>query len=344
MTRVTDVLIVERRSESRDALSALLNGPGDLRVVGVSADADAAFRIVARSRPQVVLVGADLPGAVLLTRRIMTQHPTPVVALVEPDEADLGTALLLEGAVSVQLRPRQPATVARFCTVVAALSQVSVVRRRGAVEPVPGPAIEPAPPRRSGKAAVARMVAVAASTGGPVALQRLLANLPEDLGAPVLIVQHIVSGFTAGLAETLQLASPLPVVVATDQELLLPGNVYVAPDGRHLTVTPNGRARLRDDAPVSGFRPSATVLFSSLASAYGPAGLAVILTGMGTDGLAGLHEVHAAGGRVLAQDRASSVVYGMPGAAVTAGIATVTAPIEELAAHIARFTKTEDES
>ncbi|MBW3658574.1 MAG: chemotaxis response regulator protein-glutamate methylesterase [Actinobacteria bacterium] len=343
MTDVIDVLIVERRSEARDALSALLNGADDLRVVGVSADAEAALRMVVRARPRIVLLGADLPGAVLLTRRIMTEHPTPIVALVDPDEAELGAALLLEGAVSVQLRPRQSATVARFCTVVAALSQVSVVRRRGVTEPRPGPAIAGDAARRSGKRAAARMVAVAASTGGPVALQRLLANLREDLRAPVLIVQHIVSGFTAGLAETLQLASPLPITVARDQELLVPGTVYVAPDGRHLTVTPNGRARLRDDPPVSGFRPSATVLFSSLASAYGPAGLAVILTGMGTDGLAGLHEVHAAGGRVLAQDRESSVVYGMPGAAVTAGIAAVTAPIEELAAHIARFTKTEDD-
>ena len=177
-----------------------------------------------------------------------------------------------------------------------------------------------------------------------MALQRLLANLPESLPVPVLVVQHIVAGFTAGLAETLQLASPLPVTVATDQELLLPGTVYVAPDGRHLTVTSSGRVRLRDDDPVSGFRPSASVLFSSLAAAYGSAALAVVLTGMGTDGLAGLHEVHIGGGRVLAQDRESSVVYGMPGAAVAAGIAAVTAPIEELAAHIARATRAEDGS
>lgn len=343
MTGVTDVLIVERHDVARDALSSLLAGADDLRVIGVSAEADAALRMVARSRPGVVLLGADLPGAVPLTRRIMSRHPTPIVALVEPDEAELGTALLLEGAVSVQLRPRQAATVARFRTVVMALSQVSVVRRRGAVEPSPGH--EAAPPTlRAGGRAACRMVAIAASTGGPVALQRLLANLPEDLRAPVLVVQHIVAGFTAGLAETLQLASPLPVAVATDQELLLPGHVYVAPDARHLTVTPNGRTRLRDDAPVSGFRPSATVLFSSLASGYGPAALAVVLTGMGTDGLTGLHEVHAAGGRILAQDRESSVVYGMPGAAVAAGIADVTAPIEELAAHIARSTMTEEDT
>jgi two-component system chemotaxis response regulator CheB len=331
-----DVLIVERTAGVRDALAALLDGTDGIRVTGVSADADAALRMVKDLAPDVVLLGADLPGAAEVVRRIMSEHPLPTVALIDPDQPELGAPLLAEGAVSLQLRPRDATAARRFRSVVAAMSQVSVVRRR--IRPCvtrPRPAIAVTTGRTP-----ARMIAVAASTGGPVALQQLFSNLPEDLAAPVVVVQHIVAGFSAGLVASLQVASPLPVTLATDGEVLEAGVVYLAPDDRHLTVTRGGRARLDDSPPVSGFRPSASVLFSSLASAYGEAAVAVVLTGMGTDGLSGLHDVHAAGGCILAQDEASSVVFGMPGAPVAAGIADLSAPIEDLAHHIGEFTLT----
>lgn len=333
MSGTRDVLIVERTAAARDALARLLDAQQGIRVVGLSADADAALRMVARTRPCLVLLGVDLPGAAQLTRRIMADQPTPIVVLAEPEDVAAGGALLAEGALSVQLRPRDAAAGRRFPAVIAALAQVSVVRRRGRPADV-RPSMAPIEPRERG-----RIVGVAASTGGPVALQQLFAKLPSDLPVPVVVVQHLAVGFTAGLVSTLQLASPLPIKVPQEGSVLDPGVIYIAPDGRHLSVTRSGRTRLHDDPPVSGFRPSATVLFSSLAAAYGPAAIAVVLTGMGTDGLTGLHEVHAEGGYVLAQDEATAVVFGMPGAAVGAGIADVSAPVEELAAHIASLTK-----
>lgn len=342
MTGPVEIFVVEPSTAVRDALSSLFDGTDGARVAGVSADADAALRMVGKLSPTVVLLGAELPGAAALTRCIMSEHPTPVVALIDPGQAELGSALLAEGAVSMQLRPRDDTATRRFRSVVLALAQVSVVRRRaigsGAMPPSV-PAVRPPLEARD----TTRMVAVAASTGGPVALQQLFAHLGEDLPVPVVVVQHMTVGFTAGLVATLQLSSALPIRVATDTELLRPGTVYLAPDGHHLTVSRFGRARLRDDPPVGGFRPSASVLFSSLANAYGATGVAVVLTGMGTDGLTGLHEVHAAGGCVLAQDEDSSVVFGMPGAAVTAGIADLVAPVEEIAAQIAALTRTEEE-
>lgn len=337
MTEHVEVLIAERTAAARDALSALLDGTEGIRVAGVGADADAVLSMVGRLSPSVLLLGGDLPGAAQLTRRIMSEHPTPIVVLVDPTGADLAGPILAEGAVGVQLRPRDAGAAQRFRAVVTALAEVSVVRRRGRPAPapprtVPGPVVSrPA----------ARMVAVAASTGGPVALQQLFAHLPPELPVPVVVVQHITAGFTAGLVVSLQLGSPLPIRIPTDGEHLQPGTVYIAPDDRHLAVTRAGRAHLRSDPPVSGFRPSATVLFASLAAAYGPAGVAVVLTGMGTDGLSGLHEVHDAGGSILAQDEASSVVFGMPGAAVAAGIADVAAPVAVLAGHIGRITMAE---
>lgn len=335
MTTTVDVMIVERTAAVRDALASLLDGTDGLRVAGVSADADAAGRMVARLRPAIVLLGGDLPDAAKLTRSIMSDQPTPVVVLVDADHAELGGPILAEGALSVQLRPRDSASARRFRSVVAALAQVSVVRRRNA-GPVRVADTAPTPHDRR----PSRIVGVAASTGGPVALQRLFARLPEDLPVPVVVVQHLAVGFTAGLVSTLRLGSPLPITMAEDGDVLAPATVYLAPDGRHLTVTSAGRVQLRGDPPVSGFRPSATVLFSSLAAAYGRGAVAVVLTGMGTDGLNGLHDVHAAGGRILAQDEATSVVFGMPGAAVAAGIAEVSAPVEQLAEHIERFTRT----
>lgn len=330
MSPLVEVVIVERSAAVRDGLASLLGGNGSMRVVAVSADADAALRSVVRLGPSVVLVGADLPGAAQLTRRIMVERATPVVVLVDPEQADAAGAVLAEGAVGAQLRPRDAAAAGRFQAVVAAMADVTVVRRRRhrtagvPAEPEPAPAVT----------AGTRIVGVAASTGGPAALQALFGHLPVDLSVPVLVVQHIVAGFMAGLVATLQVGSPLPIRLATDGERLEAGTVYLAPDDRHLTADRDGRARLRPDPPVGGYRPSASVLFSSLAAAYGPSATAVVLTGMGTDGLAGLHDLHDAGGLVLAQDRSSSVVYGMPGAAVEAGIADYTASIPSLATRI----------
>jgi two-component system chemotaxis response regulator CheB len=338
VTGTVGVLIVERTAAARDALSALLEGRDGLHVLAVAADADAALAMVGRLTPQVVLLGGDLPGAAQLIRHLMSEHPTPVVVLVDPSDAANAGALMAEGAVSVQLRPREATAARRFAAVVAALAAVSVVRRRRQ----PGASRPASRTRAPDCRPPARMVAVAASTGGPVALQQLFGHLPADLPIPVVVVQHITSGFTAGLVASLQLGSPLPIRLATDGELLQPGTIYVAPDDRHLAVTRAGRARLGTGLPVSGFRPSASVLFSSLAAAYGPAAIAVVLTGMGTDGLSGLHEVHAAGGRILAQDEASSVVFGMPGAAVAAGIADVAAPVVALAAYIGRYANQEE--
>ena len=177
----------------------------------------------------------------------------------------------------------------------------------------------------------ARLVAIAASTGGPAVLQRVLSDLPGDFPAPVLVVQHIATGFVHGLADWLNASSSLRVKVAEDGEALEPHVAYLAADGRHLGTRAPGRIELSDEPPVGGFRPSGTYLFESAARLRGPAVAAVILTGMGSDGVAGLHKVREAGGTVLAQDEESSVVFGMPGDAVVAGLVDTVLGVEEIA-------------
>jgi two-component system chemotaxis response regulator CheB len=209
---------------------------------------------------------------------------------------------------------------------VKAMSQVKVVRRWPSRREH---RVRRRAPKR-GPAAPVRLVAIAASTGGPAVLQRVLGDLPGDFPAPIVVVQHIANGFVAGLADWLDAACDLRVKVAEHGEELRPRTVYLAPEGRHVEVDAPGRVRLTSEAPVGGFRPSGTPLFMSAARAYGPAVAAVVLTGMGSDGVEGLKAVKDAAGYVLAQNEASSVVYGMPGSAVEAGLADEVLAVEEL--------------
>jgi two-component system chemotaxis response regulator CheB len=164
------------------------------------------------------------------------------------------------------------------------------------------------------------LLAIASSTGGPAAVSGILRRLPASLPVGCLLVQHIADGFDAGFASYLDSVTELDVRLASAGDRIQPGLVLVAPNGSHLTVGPDSRLRLVDEAPIGGHRPSATPLFASVASVYGARALGVILTGIGRDGCDGLAELHAAGGRVIAQDEATSVVWGMPRAAVEAGI------------------------
>ena len=213
------------------------------------------------------------------------------------------------------------------------MAHVKVVRHwRSTSRPTPAEsAPPPAPSERP------RLVAVATSTGGPPALQTLLSGLPGDFEAPILVVQHITKGFTAGLATWLNTVCNLQVKVAEHGDRLAPHTVYVAPDDRHLGVANRHVVALSSAPPVGGFRPAGTFLFESAARVFGAATLAVILTGMGEDGVAGLRAVRRAGGRIIAQDEETSVVYGMPGAAVAAGLADQVLPLDRIAGRLAQL-------
>ncbi|MGB9919123.1 MAG: CheB methylesterase domain-containing protein [Moorellales bacterium] len=183
-----------------------------------------------------------------------------------------------------------------------------------------------------------RVVGIAASTGGPAALQKIIPRLPAGFPAAVLVVQHMPAGFTRSLAERLASLSALPVREASEGERVAGGEVLVAPAARQMWVVREEggvKVRLGEEGPLKSiYRPSADVLFTSLAEVYGPEVLAVVLTGMGKDGLVGLARVKEKGGQVLAQDRSSSVVYGMSRAAVDAGLADAVVALEEMAAVI----------
>jgi two-component system chemotaxis response regulator CheB len=180
-------------------------------------------------------------------------------------------------------------------------------------------------------------VAIAASLGGPRALSQMLSMLPRELSAPVCICQHISEGFTQGLAQWLSAETGHGVEEAREGELLEPGTIYVAPSLYHFRVMNQGRVALDPGPPIQGFRPSCDALLESVANAFGRRAIGVILTGMGRDGASGLRMIRENGGRTIAQDEASCVVWGMPGEAVELGAAQTVLPLEKIASTLVKW-------
>lgn len=338
------VVVAEDSETQRALLVGILESDPEIEVVGQARDGAEAVATVLRLKPDVVTMDVHMPvtNGFQATQEIMVRSPTPIVIVsstTSGEDVELSLNAVKAGALLILAKPDKPGSAAfeqrrrEFLTMVKAMSRVKVVRRWAT------PAISHPTPPRAEVAAVGgapRLVAVASSTGGPAALARILAELPADLPVPIVVVQHIAAGFVEGLAAWLGTAGPLRAHVATHGERLLPGTVYLAPDDRHIGVAADGTAVVVDAPPVAGFRPSATFLFDSAARAYGASLLAVILTGMGRDGVDGLKRVKALGGRVIAQDEGSSVVYGMPGEAVRAGVVDAVLNLEEIAQQLRR--------
>jgi two-component system chemotaxis response regulator CheB len=353
------VLVVDDSASVRELLSRVLRADGQFDVVGTAQDGQEAVAMTARFRPDVVTMDLHLPklNGVLATRRIMAETPTPVVVVsssVEQKEIGLAFEALQAGAVTVLEKPpgpehpRHAAAIRELVTTIRVMAQVKVVRRWATAglnaHPTPTspstsqlrpwaasqPPAQPGHPRRRRPLAVL----IAASTGGPQAIQKVLRGFGADLPIPVLMVQHINDGFAAGMAEWLSTSCPLPVRIAEHGEMPSAGVAYLAPGNRHLLVTRRGALALSSAPPVGGFRPSGTLLFESASQYYGADAVGVLLTGMGEDGAVGLAALHDAGATTIAQDEASSVVYGMPAAAVALGAAEHVLPLTEIAVHI----------
>ncbi len=317
------VLVVDDSPTARDLLVHLLNSDPGFRVVGVAVDGESAIAAAQLHKPDVITMDIHMPklDGYTATRRIMEVCPTRIVMVTASSRADevAATFAALEaGALTVIPRPLGPgsegheASVANLLQTIRLMSEVKVVRRwpkRAGTSHSVSPPVVIAPDE-------VRLVAIGASTGGPPVLQTILSQLPPTFPVPIAIVQHIAEGFTAGFAEWLGNASGFHVSVARDGEVMQPGHAYLAPDGHHMAVAMGGVVVLSVGAPDNGLRPSVAHLFRSVVSIYGRRAVGVLLTGMGKDGAQQLREMRDTGAVTLAQDRATSVVNGMPGEAV----------------------------
>lgn len=332
--RPSRILVVHASAEAREALGVILASDPRLEMAGACASIDGLLEQVRSLEPHLVLLDSRFADAMSATRSIMEQMPTPVVLMVPPGTVLSDPALRRSGAVGVLVPPvdghEDVADQHLFLRRVLSLATVMPIRRY--------------PRERLGRGPESRgvgmpLIGLAASTGGPGSVLRLLHRLPRDLPASVLLVQHIAPGFVEGLTRWLDANTPLQVRLAVDGEAVRPGTVHVAPDDHHLCVTRARRTALLTSPPQGGFRPAGSVLLESLAEAAGPRSAAVVLTGVGSDGLDGAARIANAGGLVLAQDEATSAVFGMPRAVIEAGYAHEVGPVESIAEALIAWAK-----
>jgi two-component system, chemotaxis family, protein-glutamate methylesterase/glutaminase len=341
------VLVVDDSAAARRLLTLAFADRTDVRIVGLAPDGHAALERARTLRPDAVVLDVEMPvlDGLGTLAALQAEHPDlPVIMFSAATER--GAAVTLEalslGATDYVTKPagatghHQAVREVREQLLPKILAAVGH-RRRRAARPVPPTPAGARPARVPGRIDV---VAIGASTGGPAALQTLLARLPAGFPLPVLVVQHMPAMFTRQFAERLAGAGHLQVAEASGGEQLRPGQVWLAPGGRHLAVTgrADGLARVvvHDGPPEHSCRPAVDVLFRSLAATCGNRTLAVVLTGMGKDGLEGARQVRGRGGWVLAQDEASALIWSMPGGVVQAGLADGVLAPAELASEITR--------
>lgn len=318
------VLIIEDSLVVRELLKHIIGLDDRFEVVAAVESAEEGLARLDSLNPDVISLDIRLPGMNGLdaTLQIMQRRPTPIVVVaanVDDDELNIAMNALRAGALSVVEKPVGVTNAAfesmarHLCTQLAIMSQVRVVRQgidRGLRFGTATPAAPP--PRRAKGYSVLGLVS---STGGPQALTQVLSGLGPDFPLPMVLVQHITSSFLDGFVSWLSGVTPFAVRIAQGGEALERGVIFVPPADHHLKVQ-GGRMVLSDAAPVQSQRPSGSVLLSSLAADCGRRGLAVILTGMGSDGADGMADMHKAGAYTIAQDESTCVVYGMPAAAV----------------------------
>ena len=330
---MVNVLIVDDSPVARLLIEYILSRDPDIRVIGTAKDGEEAIRAVRDKKPDLVTMDINMPkmNGFDATRTIMETNPVPIIIITGSENLhDVATSFqaLNAGAVTLMSRPpgvEHPEFAKEAKVLVDAVktyADIKLVRR------VPG--------LRTGSASTtylkaesvieplgdgAQIVAIGASTGGPIVIQKLLSGLKKKFPLPLVIVQHMTPGFSKGFAEWLQGTTEIPIHIAADGEYLLPGHAYIAADGYQMGVAAGNRIALANAPPENGLRPSVSFLFRSVLQLYGSRSIALLLTGMGRDGAEELKSLKDHGALTIVQDEQSSVVHGMPGEAIKLGAA-----------------------
>lgn len=359
------VLLVEDSPVALAVLKRLVNTAPDLQLVGTARTGREALQQINQLQPDVICTDLHMPemDGLALTQAVMSDHPRPILVIsasVQEEDTQNIFKLLEAGAVDIFPKPQtgaiadyeaiaQPliakirvlagvrvftqrrrnttATLVTTAPTAQPVSQAPAARAPRATSPAHGQPL----PSRSGSSTAIRAIAIGASTGGPQALQAILSSLPAVLPVPIFAVQHISDGFLTGLVAWLNQTCPMRVEIAQPGATPQPSVVYFPPERRHLELDPQGKFRLTGCMPVSGHCPSVTAMMESIAVYYGSQAIGVLLTGMGQDGAVGMQALHRAGSFTIAQNEATSVVFGMPHAAIALGAATAVLPIEAIA-------------
>ncbi|MBF0449979.1 MAG: chemotaxis-specific protein-glutamate methyltransferase CheB [Candidatus Magnetomorum sp.] len=322
------VLIVDDSLTIREYLKEIFLMDGEFLVVGEACDGFEAIEKVQATNPDVVTMDIQMPNmdGYEATRHIMETHPVPIVIVSAawiPEEVETTFKAIQVGAVAGVKKPKGIGTidfrndVKEMVNTIKLMSEVKVIRRRPKMGTSQGPQqIGTAERKPSAKTSHYELLAIGASTGGPPVLQQIFSQLSPRLSVPIVVVQHIASGFLNGLVDWLEKSTPFPVHIAKDNQFIEPGNIYFAPDNLHMGIKRNKTIVLSNDSPEHSIRPSVSFLFRSVCDAFGSKAIAVLLTGMGKDGAEELKKMRDRNAMTIAQDKNSSIVFGMPGEAV----------------------------
>ncbi len=335
------VLVVDDSAFMRKALTKMLEGDPQIEVVGIARDGIEALEKVAELDPDLVTLDVEMPkmDGLEALGRIMAERPRPVLMVSSLTDEGAEVTLQALDAGALDFIPKgSSGNLLGVMQIEASLrDKVKVLARRRVRPAEPRPA--PARPEQSmARLGPARYVAIGASTGGPPALQKFFSSLPADFPAPVVVVQHMPKAFTGPFARRLSGVGPLEVKEAETGDRLERGHAFVAPGGSHLVLRNQGGGivlQVTDRPPDTLHKPSVDVTFRSFAEVIGRPTLAVVLTGMGSDGLEGVRALKGTGCSAIAQEARSCVVYGMPRAVVEAGLADAVLPVESVAGAVA---------
>lgn len=358
MSRIR-VLVVDDSAFMRKIITDILAGSPEIEVIGKARNGQEAIEKVTMLRPDVVTMDIEMPGldGLHALGYIMSECPTPVIMLsgAESNQADVTMTAFQYGAVDFILKPSGNISLdmlkikEEIVKKVKAASSVQVHKLGFIEEEKKSDIIKVKSLKGKNESAKKsifhKIIVIGSSTGGPRALQQVIPLLPSNLHAPVLVVQHMPAGFTKSLAERLNSQSMIKVIEASEGDILESGTVYIAPGDYHMTIKQqkiNGDIKdviaLTKGEKVQGVRPSVDVLLNSVTPIFGQNSLGVILTGMGSDGTDGIRKLKLAGGKVMAEDESTCVVYGMPRSVIEQKLADYILPIGKIAENIAQIT------
>jgi len=330
------VLVVDDSALARDLIKAILSTDRDIRVIGEAVNGLDAIETSARLKPDIVTMDIEMPvmDGLRAIEEIMASNAVPILVVTTRGDAHMAYAAITKGALDLVEKPDVNVEgAAEFISKIKLLSKIKVIthmkgKQRPGVKQPELPIFNPTCGNGD------ELVAIASSSGGPEALSIVLSGLPEKLPCPVVIAQHMSDGFITGMVEWLRKTTLLNVKVGADGDALEAGTVYVSPSEKHMQIRRGRRISLTDRRAKDIYRPSCDKLLASAADVYGSRTIGIILTGMGSDGVLGIKSIKEAGGATIAQDQKTSVVFGMPRAAIEGGYVDSILPIEEISAGI----------